>query len=280
VGRWLAPGLEPGVTASAVTLLVLAALGALFVWTVREAVRGAGGPGALRAGEERTGAVRSGEVCLFRAVELTAVSYVAMILVSRALADSGIPLDDRIVAPLFLLAAIAIGTALAAWWRAAWRIPGRIALFLTVGFAFSWAAGQAEVIGGFVHEFQTDGGDLAGASWRQSPLVAWAAASDARTRLYSNWPAAVWFHTGRAALALPDALDAATVAAFRAKFERENGAVLVFREPSPDVASPDSLASLAGLVAVARWQQGTVWRVRPRVDSAGVLPRVDDRIRP
>jgi hypothetical protein len=224
--------------------------------------------------------VRSGEVRLFRAVGLTAISYAVTIVASRALADSGIPLDDRIIAPLFLLAALAIGVALAAWWRATWRIPGRVALFLTVGFAFSWAAGQADVIGGLVREFRADGGDLAGSSWRGSPLVAWAAAADARTRLYSNWPSAVWFHTGRGALELPDALDAATVAAFRAKLERENGAVLVFREPSPDAAPPDSLASRAGLVAIARWQQGTVWRVRPRADSAGAVPASGDKIRP
>jgi hypothetical protein len=43
--------------------------------------------------------------------------------------------------------------------------------------------------------------------------------------------------------------------------------VLAFTAQSEDMVPPDSLANLAGLVAVARWPEGTVWRAPP--DSAG-----------
>ena len=92
----------------------------------------------------------------------------------------------------------------------------------------------------------------------------------ASVRLYSNWPEAIWFHSGRASYDLPIDLLPATVTAFREKITREHGALLSYTWPSTDVVPPDSLAKLAGLVPVARWPQGTVWRVA--ADTARIHP--------
>jgi len=59
---------------------------------------------------------------------------------------------------------------------------------------------------------------------------------------------------------VPSDLDPSTVRDFRAKIEREHGALLSFKVRAEDYAPPDSLATLAGLVAVERWPDGTVWR--------------------
>jgi hypothetical protein len=120
--------------------------------------------------------------------------------------------------------------------------------------------GAEEVSAGLIDDYRTDGSDLASHEWTASPLVAWAAHAPPGTALYSNWPSAIWFHTTRATHELPSELDANTVREFREKIEREHGALLSFTVRSEDFAPPDSLAALAGLVAVERWPDGTVWR--------------------
>jgi hypothetical protein len=254
-GRWLAPGVEPDAARTIVALAVLAGIIALFVRAAREVRRGEG---------------RANDVRLHRAVELVALCYVLVVGASRLIADPGIPLDDRILAPLFLLASLAIGVALASCWRSAFGARGAAnrgrALF-ALGITASWIVGAVGVSGAAAREFRSDGGDLAAREWRLSPLVDWAAHAEPGMRLYSNWPAVVWFHTGRAAAGLPFELDADIDGEFRAKIEGEHGAVLAFTAQSEDMVPPDSLANLAGLVAVARWPEGTVWRAPP--DSAG-----------
>jgi hypothetical protein len=238
-----------------VALAVLAGIIALLVRAAREVGRGEG---------------RASDVRLYRAVELVALCYVLVVGASRLIADPGIPLDDRILAPLFLLASLTIGVALASLWRSAFGARGapiRGRALFAFGITASWIVGATEVSGAAAREARRDGGDLAAREWRLSPLVDWAAHAEPGMRLYSNWPAAVWFHTGRAAAELPYELDAGIAGEFRAKIEGEHGAVLAFAATSEDVAAPDSLAKLAGLVATARWPEGTVWRA-PR-DSAG-----------
>lgn len=253
VGRWLAPGIEPEAAMVIAALAVLAGIVALFVHAAREVQRGEG---------------RASEVRLYRAVELVVSCYVLVVGASRLAADPGIPLDDRMLAPVFLLMSLAIGVALTAWWRSALRREGRGALLLTMGITLSWIAGAVGVSSAAVDDFRRDGGDLASREWRLSPLVEWAREAGAGTRLYSNWPAAIWFHTGRAAAELPYELDARVAAEFRAKLARERGAMLSFTARSEDMAPPDSLARLAGLEAVVRSPDGTVWRV-PLDSAAG-----------
>jgi hypothetical protein len=268
-GRWLAPGIEADTARTIVALAVLAGIIALFVRAARDVGRGEG---------------RASEVRLHRAIELVGLCYVLVVGASRLIVDPGIPLDDRILAPLFLLASLAIGVALASLLRAAFGVrhaANRGRALFALGITVSWIVGAAGVSGSAVREARRDGGDLAATEWRLSPLVDWAAHAEPGTHLYSNWPAAVWYHTGRSASELPYELDAEIVAEFRAKIEGEHGAVLAFAEKSPDAVPPDSLANLAGLVAVARWPGGTVWRAPPdSAAGAGAASAVKNTIRP
>jgi hypothetical protein len=244
VARWLAPGVTPPLASRFVALGMLTVLALLFSRAVRSPRRGEPAPGEVR---------------LFRAVEMVGLCYVLVVGASRLAADPGIPLDDRLLAPLFLLASLAVGVALGSWWWSICRRSRYGALLLTLGLTGSWIAGASEVSGALIADLRADGGDLASTYWRLSPLVDWVAHARPGLRLYSNWPAVIWFHTGRAAYELPTDLDPGTVAAFREKIAADHGALIGFREATTDVVSPDSLASRAGLVAVARWPEGKVW---------------------
>lgn len=247
VAHWLAPGVESRAGLAISAALVLAALCALAWRTARAARRG-----LLPATERR----------LYRAAAIVLGCYALVVGASRLLADPGIPLDDRLLAPVFLLMALGVGVALAALWRE-WFRDRRELIILTAGVAASWMWGSAQVGAGWANDFATDGGDLAAHEWVASPLVAWAQRAPRGMPLYSNWPAAIWFHTARATHEIPSDLDTAAALEFRAKLEREHGALLAFTARAFDYPPTDSLAALAGLVAVERWPGGTIWRAPP-----------------
>jgi hypothetical protein len=242
--HWIAPGVNSDAARNMAAVAVFAAVWVLIVRTILAARRG-----LLPASELRS----------YRATAIILLSYLGVVLASRLLADPGIPLDNRILAPLFMLVALRVAVAMASFLRASIVSHRGIAL-LTIGITASWMWGAEEITAAMIEEVRGDGGDLAAHEWSASPLVAWAWNAPPGTILYSNWPPAIWFHTARATHELPSDLDANTVRDFRAKIEREHGALLAFKVRAEDYASPDSLAALAGLVAVERWPDGTVWR--------------------
>jgi hypothetical protein len=244
VSNWLAPGVGTGAGRVLAAVLVLAALVAL-------AIR------AFRAW--RRGLLPATEMRLHRAVAIVLVSYAAVVMASRLLADPGIPFDDRMLSPVYLLIALWFGVSVAAFWRACFS-DRRELILLTAGFTASWIWGSAQLGASLASDLRTDGGDLAAHEWAASPLVSWAAAAPPGTPLYSNWPAAIWFHTSRPTHEIPADLDLVTAQEFRAKIEREHGALLAFAARAGDYAPPDSLAAMAGLVAVQRWPGGIIWR--------------------
>ena len=70
------------------------------------------------------------------AAALLAACYLALVLASRLIADPNIPLDDRMMAPLFVLLEIAIVLIVAPAWRA-WPVA------VKAGWWCSWCAGGA-----------------------------------------------------------------------------------------------------------------------------------------
>jgi len=121
-----------------------------------------------------------------------------------------------------------------------------------------------------------EGSDFASRRWRDSPTLAWAQTAGATRTLYSNWPQVLYFHAGRAARAIPDTYDATTLAEFDSVLARTGGALVLFTEPSPDVAPPDSIVRGMGLREVARLGDGAVWErpPRPATVSPPVVPPV------
>jgi hypothetical protein len=196
---------------------------------------------------------------VLRAVVLMGGVYLAFVAVSRAVADPSIPFDQRILAPVILLAEIGLGVALALWW------PGRgRAARVGVGvLVIAWFVASAVTSAASVQDALEDGNDFAGSDWRDSPTVAWVRSLDggATRVLYTNWPAALYFNAGRAVHDVPDVTDALTLRRFRDRIARSHGVVVAFTAPNPDVAPPDSVARVLGLRQIARFNDGSVWEL-------------------
>jgi hypothetical protein len=201
---------------------------------------------------------------MMAAAAILATTYAGFLVASRLFADPNIPFDDRILAPLFLLVEIAL--AVAAWqWAGTRDRWARGAAAIVFGV---WLAGSFVVSRGMINDAMTDGADFAATSWRYSPTIAWVRANAARRPLYTNWPAALYFHVGRGSHILPAGLDPLTLRRFRARVARTDGIIVGFDVPTIECASPDSIASRLRLQPLARLADGTIWALPPTTAAA------------
>ena len=239
---WLVPetDAEWPVPHRAVIALVAAAVLAVIVGL---------GAHAARA-DTRTRAWRT-----LRACALLVACYAAMILVSRLVADPAIPLDERILAPFLLLATTAMAVAIACWWRATGSRAARAAAGLALA---CWCVASASVAMGYGRFALDYGSDFAGEEWRRSPVLDWARTDGASHPLYTNWPAAVYFHLHRASYSLPATDDSTALADFVDTLRRRDGRALVFDAPNADDVVARRLTELPGLRVMARTSDGVV----------------------
>ena len=177
-----------------------------------------------------------------------------MIVASRLIADAGIPFDQRILAPGLLLATVLGATGTTLWWRNA-RMPSRA---VVAGALVVWAAGGAAVVWRDARYALEWGSDFAGAEWRSSELLEWGRTPGARHPLYTNWPAAVYFHLQRPARDVPPGDDAHALAAFADTLCARDGRVLVFTVPAPNLATDLALGRQDGLHVLQRFRDGVV----------------------
>jgi hypothetical protein len=192
---------------------------------------------------------------LFNASALLLVCYLAVVGLSRLVADPEIPLDERILAPALLLLMTMVATALAVWWQDTRLVIARIAV---CGALLGWWLAAAEATHAEAHYALDWGSDFAGQQWRYSELLDWTRHEGARSTLYSNWPAAVYFYLHRPARTLPKKRDARTLAAFADTVRVRNGRVLLFDVQTSEYAPADSLLKLRGLRTLARVHDGVV----------------------
>jgi hypothetical protein len=270
VASWLAPMLDGAwrIAAAALvfvaaTMLVTLAVRRLRAWAVIPAKpapdsdRGAGihGPagGSSYDAESRTAR-------LLAALALLATMYVGLIVASRLFADPGIPLDQRLLAPLILLVETAVIVALAVEWRA-WR-GARVwlrALAAVVLLAW-WGASLSSTVDDARYALDT-GSDYADASWRGSPLIAWVRAHADSHPLVTNFPTALYFHADRMSRVPPEQTDARTLQSFADTLARRHALLVIFDRTSEFVPSTDSLVRKLPLTLVARESDGSVWEV-------------------
>ena len=232
-----------------IALAVLAAI----IWIVRRGVRAA-------RQRSRTGPFsHSPELTVVTAAAVLGVSYVLLLIASRLLADPAIPFDERLLSPVFVLAAIIIAIAA----RAAWRDSGNaVRVFGAVVFVSWWIASYRATNDDVEYTLE-NGYDLAQTQWRASPLLAWAHDRASSRPLYSNWPSAVVLHLGRASREVPREDDMATLAQFADTLRVRNGIVLAFDWPSPDLIGVASLQKSARLHVIARLADGSVFAAAP-----------------
>ncbi|MFL5612735.1 MAG: hypothetical protein ACJ796_03655 [Gemmatimonadaceae bacterium] len=186
---------------------------------------------------------------------ILAISYAVVLVVSRWLADPGIPFDERLLAPLFVFGAIILAIALHAWWRTA-RVPIRTVFgaLLVTWFAASYHASSDEI--DYAMEF---GGDFGQEQWRTSPLLAWTRTNASGKILYSNWPPAIFFYLHRPAHELPNEADDAVLRAFADTIAARNAIVLLFDHPSPDQIDSTAILRLPSLRRIATVPDGSVF---------------------
>jgi hypothetical protein len=237
--------------AAALVLLLLVATGVRRAWTMHRAVDAAS-PSPVRL----TG---DAPWRLIAASGLLGACYFGMLVVSRLVADPGVPLDDRLLAPLFLLATIVIATSIALWWRmpggGPWYELSRIAV---AGALLAWCGASAAGTSDLADAALTWGSDFAGEQWRTSALLDWARTSGATRPLYSNWPSALYFHLHRPARGLPDANKPQLFRPFADTLRARGGVVLAFTVPDASVATGAALRRVPGLRVIAELHDGIV----------------------
>ncbi len=197
------------------------------------------------------------------------VAYLGFIIVSRLLADPGIPLDQRMLAPFLLLATTMAATAIAVWWRGA---APRSARAITGAALVCWWAASVSVLSGQTSYVLTWGSDFASDQWRRSELLDWARHEGAAYPLYTNWPAAVYFHLHRPAHGLPRRGDARALAAFAGTLAARDGRALVFTVHDAEYAAPDTLRRIPGLRVVATTTDGVVLAPALAAPRRGAAP--------
>lgn len=212
---------------------------------------------------------------LLAACGLLMVCYVATIVASRLVADAGIPFDERILAPLLLLATTGAAVAIAAWWAGRRALPTRVLVAVAL---LAWWGAAASATGEQARYALDWGSDFAGSEWRTSALLGWARGEGARHPLYSNWPAAVWFHLHRPARALPLLGEARAVVAFTDTLRRRDGRVLAFAVAGPEYVTAATLVRSGELRIEATLDDGVVLAPAPEpVPTRTAAPREQNR---
>jgi hypothetical protein len=202
---------------------------------------------------------------LLAASALLVACYLALLIVSRLIADPGIPFDERILAPVIVLGMTIAATGIALWWRSTRAELPKIAL---CGALLGWWFAAASVTWIEASYVRTWGSDFAGDQWHRSDLLAWARARGHGHALYTNWPVVPYFYLGRPARDVPRLNESAQLREFADSVRAHDGLVLAFNVPGLEYVTVDSLAKTPGLQMIARLHDGVVFAPAP----AGATP--------
>lgn len=192
---------------------------------------------------------------LIEACAVLAACYLGMVFVSKLVADPGIPLDNRLLAPVLVLATTVAATTIALWWRGAHSALARIAV---AGALLGWWTATAVVTYDDASYALTWGSDFAGDQWRRSELLAWARTNGTSTPLYTNWSGPVYFYLHRPSRQVPLRQDTAALAAFPDTLRRRDGRVLMFDVSGEEYATSSELLQSRRLRVMARLSDGVV----------------------
>jgi len=238
---WLVPAVPAGAARGVIALVIFV----LMVAICR---------GAFRRPEASGGA---GPRRLLAAAALIIVCYVGVLVYSRLMVGAGIEFDQRILAPVFTLGAVAVAAAIGICWGS-WATVARAA---TVALVLGWLTLALRADAAAVRASRDEGYGYEAADWQDSDFALWLRSPEGgrRYQLFTNDPAAAYFLTGRPARLLPARLDPESVRSFAAVLRTRHGAVLGFESYFEEVAPPESLAVRLGLREAARFDYGAAW---------------------
>jgi hypothetical protein len=233
--------------------------------------------GALRARRQRregpdvANSSTAAALRLIAAAGVLLVCYVGLLVLSRLIADPGIPFDERILAPVIVLCTTIAATGLALWWSSTRAELPKIAL---CGALLAWWLGAASVTWIDASYVMAWGSDFAADQWHRSELLEWGRAYGGGHPLYSNWPVVAYFYLGRPARDIPRLDEGAQVNQFVGSVRAHDARVLAFNESGMEYMTVDSLAKMPGLRVIARVHDGAVFAAVPREATPALPPIV------
>lgn len=243
IADWLAPGIESPSLQPIVAICVAIAITFIVVRAWQRI-----------AAQLRVGGSASA-LLLLRADLLLLSCYVAILLSARLLVGDAIPFDFRLLAPAVLLAEVGIAVALTLFLGGA-TTPIRVSV---IALLCLWVVGSITVSSADALDAVTSGDDFASSDWRESPTLEWVRTGSAGWTLFTNWPAAIYFHTHRIARDIPQSLDTAHLREFREILIKRHGAFVAFKSYNTDYPPSDSIAHALGLVQAGNFTDGKVW---------------------
>jgi len=206
---------------------------------------------------------------LLAASTLLVACYLGLLIVSRLIADPGIPFDERILSPVIVLGTTIAATGIALWWRSTRAELPKIAL---CGALLGWLFGAASTMWVDASYVMAWGSDFAGDQWHRSELLAWGRVHGRGHALYSNWPVVVYFYLRRPARDVPRLNETDQLGEFADSLRANDGLVFAFNEAGMEYVTVDSLAKVAGLRLVARLHDGAVFGPAPDAATPGRPP--------
>ena len=204
----------------------------------------------------------------WRAIVVSAMmvlSYVAILVASRLVADPDIPFDQRLLSPVMVLVTMATSIAAFHWWIGASSLPLKAA---AMGAGFAWWCAAGRVTAGEIRRVRLHGSDYERDRWRRSDVIEWGRTAGRGHPLFSNRPPAVYFHLHRAVRDVPTVEDAARMQEFADRVRAENGRVLMFRAPTSAYVTIDSLRHATTLRPVFEGASGVVFAPSQRSTPA------------
>jgi hypothetical protein len=252
-------GMIAGVVAGLLVLIVLT--GAVRARRQRRAMPSGG---STVDSSDPTAALR-----LLAAATLLVVCYLALLIVSRVIADPGIPFDERILAPVIVLGATIAATGIALWWRST---RAELPKIVVCGALLGWWFGAASATWIDARYVMAWGSDFAGDQWHRSELLQWARGHGQGHPLYTNWPVVPYFYLGRPARDVPRLNESRLLAAFADSVRTHDGLVLAFDVPGIEYVTVDSLKNVPRLRMIARLHDGAAFAAGPAVATPARPP--------
>ncbi len=249
-------------TAAGVLLVIVVLTGTLRAIRQRRAARA--GTGAAADAADPSAALR-----LLAASALLIACYLALLIVSRLIADPGIPFDERILAPVIVLGTTIAATGIALWWRST---PAELPKIALTGALLGWWFAAASFMWVDASYVMAWGSDFAGDQWHRSELLEWGRAHGRGHALYTNWPVVPYFYLGRPARDVPRLDEAGLLGDFADSVRAHDGLVLAFDVPGVEYVTRDSLAKVPGLRMIVRVHDGAVFGPAPFVATPALPP--------
>jgi hypothetical protein len=191
-----------------------------------------------------------------------ALSYVVVIAISLFYVDVYVPLDRRVLSPLYLALSLSAVILIAAYARSgalrfAWG--GLLVLLLA---ANSWTATE------WLNRLSREGFGYSNVYWRESPTIKFLKASESKL-IYSNAPDPIYLLAGKAVAAIPNNLDPRSrlanpdYASQISRIKHGGGLIVYFRSVTWRwyLPSEEQLREELGLSLLAETGDGAVYRI-------------------